>query len=299
VSTLLALLLAIFHRLPAGAQLYLRSYKSQETELRELDWLVEPGTIAVDVGANLGAYTYALAEHVGANGSVVSIEPIDELAHYLAVAARQLRLPVTVHRACVSSFDGEGSIFVPLSASGVLLTGFARLGAAAVGPGQFRRTTVRQLDQLLDGRQTRVSFIKCDVEGHELEVFRGATKVLSSDRPNLVVEIEQQHLPRPIDECFAFFDMLGYSAWFIDEAGALRSRREFTVDRYQPDGASCMNGRRYVNNFIFLPKEAADAFLARRVDRIAPRTRRGAGVRRLLPRHRHTAPEISIECAAL
>jgi FkbM family methyltransferase len=43
-----------------------------------------------------------------------------------------------------------------------------------------------------------VGFIKIDVEGHELAVINGATTLLTTQRPLLLIEIEARHhrLPR-------------------------------------------------------------------------------------------------------
>ena len=79
----LKILLKIFHCLPDGFKLLIRSYKKQEPELYELGWLVQQSSIAVDIGANKGAYTYALSKLVRDKGYVVAVEPIVELADYL------------------------------------------------------------------------------------------------------------------------------------------------------------------------------------------------------------------------
>jgi FkbM family methyltransferase len=46
------------------------------------------------------------------------------------------------------------------------------------------------------------SLIKCDVEGVELRVFRGAETSLRRSKPALVVKIEQRHQSAPVDETF-------------------------------------------------------------------------------------------------
>ena len=46
------------------------------------------------------------------------------------------------------------------------------------------------------GDEVRVAFIKCDVEGHEDAVMRGARRLLARDRPPVLVEIEQRHRSR-------------------------------------------------------------------------------------------------------
>ncbi|CAK8994979.1 unnamed protein product [Durusdinium trenchii] len=47
--------------------------------------LLRPGDVAIDVGANLGCYTVALAEAVGPRGHVIAFEPFRWL-HQLVVA---------------------------------------------------------------------------------------------------------------------------------------------------------------------------------------------------------------------
>src|SRR4051812_29929480 len=65
-------------------------------EVHLLPKLVQPGTTAIDVGAHIGDYTYALCRHLGNHGRVIAIEPIPDLARRLDQAVRRLGLPVTV-----------------------------------------------------------------------------------------------------------------------------------------------------------------------------------------------------------
>ncbi|HEX7120551.1 MAG TPA: FkbM family methyltransferase [Longimicrobiales bacterium] len=256
---------AVARRAPGWLRLVVRARRFPEPEIRELDWLVARGTLAVDVGANQGAYTYRLARLVGRGGGVLAVEPMEALAAELRGACARLRLPVRVERCALSAREGEAELFVPVAADGTVLTGFATIDGAAGGAGRVERVPVRRLDELLGGRTLRVSFIKCDVEGHEMEVFRGAAAVLSRDRPNLLVEIEQRHFPEPIGERFAFFRGQGYAGYFLDGAGALRPVEEFDAMLHQAGGVAGGAGEgAYVNNFIFLPAEGVERALTGR-----------------------------------
>jgi FkbM family methyltransferase len=255
-------LLKLFHMLPDGLKLYLRSFKTQEPELYELAWLVKKGSIAVDVGANKGAYTYALSRIVGTNGMVLSIEPIQELAAYLKRACRQLALPARVEQCCLSDEEGTGNLFIPLQGN-ELQTGYASLNKLIQGPGEVRHVEKKKLDDMLRERKCRVSFIKCDVEGHELEVFRGACDILKEDRPNLLVEIEQHHFEEPIESRFDFFQKQGYIAYYLDWANGDKELKKVAWGRSlsstPKEKNEAMDRFGSVYNFIFLPKESAES----------------------------------------
>ena len=99
-----------------------------------------------------------------------------------------------------------------------------------------------------------VSLIKIDVEGHELDVLKGATTVLEKDRPGLLVECEERHRPGGTTEMFRFLESRGYIGFFILDAH-IYPIRDFTLALQDP--AELAKGlprreMRYVNNFIFL-----------------------------------------------
>jgi len=246
-------LLTLFHRLPAGLKLFLRSFKNHEPELYLLDRLVNKSSLVVDVGANKGAYTYALCRIVGSKGKVVAFEPIHELAADLRDACSQLKFPVEVDESCLSSETGEGELCIPFDGN-EMLSGYASLGRHQDNE-QVRKVNVDTLDHFLKDRQKRISFIKCDVEGHELEVFKGAIDILQKDRPNLLIEIEQRHVSAPIADHFTFFDGMGYQGFFLDDNGKVCNLNSTSIDELSAGQISGQN--RYINNFIFIPKEVA------------------------------------------
>lgn len=98
-----------------------------------------------------------------------------------------------------------------------------------------------------------VGFVKIDVEGHELNVLRGAVDLLQRDQPNLLVEIEQRHHEEPISTIFNWLQVNhGYRGWFLD-GPQLRSISDFSVDIHQRDPDS----REYRNNFYFTAGKGA------------------------------------------
>jgi FkbM family methyltransferase len=220
-----------------------------EPEVRELPGLVEKGSIALDVGAHIGEYTYALAQLVGTGGRVIAVEPIPPLARFIERACQRLHLPVTVYNCALSNTGGEANLFLPGNR-----TGFATLESRGA-QGQSYRVPLRTLDQICRGLTGRISFLKVDVEGHELKVFEGAVETLNRHRPNLLVEIEQRHSNQPVTGMFQHLAALGYEGHFLGPNGEHVPISKFDVEEHQTrqidaDGQP-MPG--YVNNFIFQP----------------------------------------------
>jgi hypothetical protein len=107
---------------------------------------------------------------------------------------------------------------------------------------------VRTLDEY-DIRN--VCFIKIDVEGHELDVLKGAARTIDRERPTLLVEIEQRHLACPMQVVFDYVCEFGYRGFFFHDGG-LRSLSEFSSDVHQRPFLPNVFARDYVNNFVFL-----------------------------------------------
>jgi hypothetical protein len=105
-------------------------------------------------------------------------------------------------------------------------------------------TLDRRLARHASGRKLR--FLKCDVEGHELEVFRGGEKTLAEDHPAILVECEARHLGgRDVGDVFEHLTGFGYRGFFF-----WRGRAE-DVSRFDPRVHQVEGRRPYVNNFAF------------------------------------------------
>ena len=215
--------------------------------------------VGVDVGANRGVYTYLMSNQVGGRGRVHAVEPFPANGARLRTIARRHR-NITVHAVAASDHSGDGKLRVPVH-DGHPIDALASLRPDQAGQRESGRqescvVELRTLDDLLAGER-RISFLKCDVEGHEQQVFEGAARILDRDRPVVFAEVEERHREDPIKNTFAFFDGAGYRGWFV--AGSeLRPLREFDVAR---DQLNYLDGRfmpyampdGYVHDFLFCP----------------------------------------------
>jgi hypothetical protein len=155
---------------------------------------------------------------------------------------------VTLHAVALSDHEGSGTLNIPVDAAGVEHDASASVDKS--GSGEFRERVV-PLATLDSFQFCQVALIKIDVEGHELRVVEGAQKTIASDKPALLIEIEERHNSRPINEVFKRVTDFGYEGFFMSH-GHLRSLSEFDVSAHQILENLGRKGRVYINNFLFL-----------------------------------------------
>jgi FkbM family methyltransferase len=230
---------------------------------RLIQAMMSSAEVGVDVGANRGVYTYLMSSRVGGQGRVHAVEPFPANGARLQTIARRHR-NITVHAVAASDHSGDGELRTPVH-DGHSIDALASLrpdqaGHQETGPQESCVVPLRRLDELLEGER-RISFLKCDVEGHEQQVFEGAARILDRDRPVVFAEVEARHREDPIENTFAFFSAAGYRGWFV--AGSeLRPLQEFDVAR---DQLGFLDGRfipymmpdGYVHDFLFCPQGIA------------------------------------------
>lgn len=157
-----------------------------EPELRELDRLLSPGDVFVDIGANVGLYTLKAARLVGPNGRVLALEPgAEAYRHLVSNLALNAFDWVTALKVAASDSEGEAVLHhVPL---GDDPQAFSLVANARAVEGETVRTVT--LDQLVrEQGLDRVDVIKVDVEGAEPMVITGAADTLARLKPAVIFE---------------------------------------------------------------------------------------------------------------
>lgn len=226
-----------------------------EAEMALLPLVVTDGRRTIDVGGNRGTYAFRLA----ALGTRVEVFEPNPACHTMLSAWANGRPKVRIHAVALSSSEGEGELLVPLGNDGVEHDSSGSLEHGADGPVRHVAVPLRTLDSFAFDD---VAFIKIDVEGHEASVIAGAHATIAANMPVLLVEIEQRHLERRIDDVFAEISALGYAGYFIRDR-RLTPLSDFVVAVDQSIG-NLSAPLRYHNNFLFLDarKIAAGAYRA-------------------------------------
>lgn len=218
-------------------------------EIRWMLGVLGPGDVAVDIGAYKGGYTYWMRRGVGPAGEVIAVEPQPDLAEHLRDCVSDFRWRnVRVEEVALSSRVGTRTLRLPGASSSPAAS---LVGASLPEVGVEYEVETRTLDEVLAslGARRQVRLIKCDVEGHELDVFRGAADTLRESRPHLLFECEPRHLcGHTLREVFGYLEGLGYRGFFFRE-GSRTDVDEFDARVHQVEGR-----RPYLNNFVFTPQ---------------------------------------------
>lgn len=142
------------------------------------------GMTFVDIGANVGYFSLLAASVVGSSGKVIAFEPTPTVADRLRENVLLNRLAnVTVIQAAVSERDGHARLFQSADPEANSLYGQPSTGTS------LDVATVTLDDELLRRKVAGVHLIKLDAEGSELAVLKGARRVLTTERPAIVMEL--------------------------------------------------------------------------------------------------------------
>lgn len=152
-----------------------------------MDDFLKPGSVFVDIGANIGLMSAIASQMVGETGKVIAVEANPKT---LELLNQNLELNhcknVEVIPDALGSEAGSALFYENWQVN--------RGGASLLSQGdeQGVEVRVRTLDEVLSGQ--RVDLIKIDVEGFELEVLKGGLQTLNASRPVLIVEVSDERI---------------------------------------------------------------------------------------------------------
>jgi FkbM family methyltransferase len=235
----------------------LRKKLRHDMTLAVIDRFVAPGEVVVDIGAYRGVYTVALSRRLGDEGRVWAIEPFPPNVATLGRIADR-RPNVRLCPGAASDHVGRQVLAVPLY-RGHRLGALATLGTPPV---ESERTEIDlvTVDSLLGKDPNwagKVSFIRCDVVGHEAQALAGAAGIIRRCLPAIFVEIEQRHRRDRIQDTLDWLTGFAYDGYFVKHDRLVPLSR-FDVDADQlafldSDFVPYGMPVGYVHYFLFVP----------------------------------------------
>lgn len=195
---------------------HLLKAKFRFKEQKKIDWLsqyIKPNSTILDIGANFGVFAKSFSKIHNSSCTVQAFEPVIYNFEILKSVTNNLS-NINIYNLALSDADGFVDIFIPVKEKG-------RIGPALAHLGQeqnrsYYKETIKTviLDNLIKSKEIKnISFIKCDVEGAELLVFKGAEQTLKEYMPTIFTEIDgsyTQRLGYTPAELVSFFMELGY-----------------------------------------------------------------------------------------
>jgi FkbM family methyltransferase len=183
-----------------------RAYYSGTYDAQLLNTVIsvlEPKDVFVDVGANIGFYSVAIANYFSqqrAGGKVIAFEPLgtnyQRLMHNRDL--NDLQSWCAVYQLGLSSHTGEADIVKREDFASGATTGNASIAIDKAFDAGFETELIQlnTLDAVFDELSidhTGVEFVKVDIEGHEDLFLEGANRILNEHRPTLLMEVNKPY----------------------------------------------------------------------------------------------------------
>ena len=225
----------------------LRKYaKKSLPELSLITFLCSPNGNSIDVGANLGLYSFLISKYTN---QLHAFEPNPYPLRYL----KKLNKGNTkIYPIAIGSVNDEVELFIPKNRKGWTSNG-ASLRQINIGRGVKLKVPFRTLDSF---NFKDIELIKIDVEGCEQDVIDGAINTIKNWLPNIIIENEVLHTNDPVSILNTLFK-LGYRAYYCKNEGELNQfDKQFNFKKNQLNPSN--KDKNYIQNFIMIHKNNLD-----------------------------------------
>jgi len=218
-----------------------RERRKGEKEIKIIPDLLVNCNRAIDIGANVGVWSYWLSKHAK---KVESFEPNPKIFNVL----KNIKIKnVNTYNIALSNKSGSVDLLIPKGSKGFSNQGASLSSIKVQGEHKSLSIQAKCLDEynFLD-----VNFIKIDVEGHEHEVIEGAKETIKKCKPTMVIEMEEKHNKIPIEDQISSVEKLGYRCCVLINKKIVKIN-EINLDKFHRNP---INKDSYLFNFIFYPQ---------------------------------------------
>ena len=165
--------------------------------LDTVEYFINENSIVWDIGANVGVFSYSAAAQ---GATVIATEPDLFLVNLIMKSKRLKRnndLKVTILPIANGKKDTVNNLLIANRgrASNALETSFG-MKTQMGGVRDIISVPIMKLDTMLCGKIPPPTFLKIDVEGSEVDVLAGATKILKEIRPIIFIEADIRTRPK-------------------------------------------------------------------------------------------------------
>ena len=214
-----------------------------EPELKLIKEFIVKGTDGLDIGAYQGIYSYEISKYAK---TVHAFEFNPIIFPFLNRNIYKIINNIKLYNFGLSNKNGKSTLRIPIRNKLFREENyeeFFEMGRATIHDknefNEFKTLSVnvKKLDDFQF--ENPISFIKIDVEGHEVEVIEGAIATINRNKPILLVEIEERYSKKKVIDTIKFVNALGYKSYYFNKKELINT-------------ATLTNFNSY-NNFIFKP----------------------------------------------
>jgi FkbM family methyltransferase len=211
---------------------------------------IKPGQTVLDIGAHKGGYLYIMLGLVGEKGKVVAFEPQSLLFNYISKMKRILCWDnVTIEHIALADKEAETTLFIPTnniskkSAPGATIVNYGERNDI----GFTENVATDSIDHYCAKHNIAPDFLKIDVEGSEMNVFKGGINTLQKYKPRIIAEVDKSFVgEEKVLETVDFLKGLGYKAYFINNTERIPFE-QFDFVKHQ----NRESGDFFCNNLVF------------------------------------------------
>jgi FkbM family methyltransferase len=176
--------------------------------------LIRPGDYCIDIGAHLGYFTMEMSRLCGNNGHVYAIEPMSKFFNTLRGMVGNKKLEnITLYQHAMGADSEYVEMGIP-RVNNVKKFAYARVMKTSSFLEYVESEKVKNVygDEIFRNLP-RVDFIKCDVEGLELPVFRSFIEIIRKHQPIILCELgDPQERKRLLD----LLEPFSYRLYYLD-----------------------------------------------------------------------------------
>ena len=202
--------------------------------------IIKKKDVVLDIGANLGYFAKSFSR-LAKEGKVICVEPLPQYYEVLNFYLGKKK-NIKIHNVALGKEAGTVTMVLPMQ-NGMIRTGLPHI-SNEITSNKERTQDVELVNPLsLLNNETKLDYIKCDVEGYEWVIFQELKPALAKYLPTIQIEID----PSNIEKLLPFFRDLGYVQYGISQFKFIRE-----------DGAQNEPG-----DYLFVHKTKESRFLER------------------------------------
>jgi len=212
-------------------------FKNKYPELFFLKQIIKEGDYCIDIGANLGYYSFFLSKYSGEKGKVFAVEPVPLFQEIWNKNIKSSGYDnLQLFPVALGNEDKPIQLSMPL-VNGVIHHGMTKISGTSNEPvAETFNATMRIPDKLfIDLKQ--LDFIKCDVEGYEHFVFENMVNTIQKFKP--IIQCELGGTADNRKKVIQLLESIGYKTYILNN--------------YTLVAASATQKENWSNDFYFKP----------------------------------------------